>query len=125
MIAGFSVDADLYPDLARRVLGAKGTYFPKRGAPQRWEIKSGDLIRPNPWKRAVNRHFVDELLRIVSGLGITAYAVTIPKARMHHALTLATTMPLQLQALVGHFDAECRALALILQEAPSETAEVP
>ena len=35
------------------------------------------------------------------------YTVSINKRRMHHPMTLKTTMPLQLQALVEHFAIEC------------------
>lgn len=35
------------------------------------------------------------------------YSVAIEKSRMNHAMTLPTTMPLQLQALVEHFAVEC------------------
>ena len=38
------------------------------------------------------------------------FSAAIIKKNMHHAVTLSTTMPLQLQALVEHFDAECRTL---------------
>lgn len=39
-------------------------------------------------------------------MGGTAYAATILKSNMNHPMTLATTMPLQLQILAEHFDAE-------------------
>ncbi len=108
VIAGFSIDAGAYPTLSRRVLGAKGHFYPARGVPLAWEIKSTDIVKPNPWKRSKNRNFVDEVARILESVGGTAYATTIVKSRMHHPMTLATTMPLQLQYLVEHFDAECR-----------------
>lgn len=113
VIAGFSIDADQYPTLSRRVLGAKRAYFASRGNPETWEVKSTDLVKPNPWRRANNRKFVAELSGIVRGLGGTMCSVTINKSRMKHPMTLATTMPLQLQALVEHFDAECRTLGRI------------
>ncbi len=110
VIAGFAIDAEAYPTFSRRFLGAKGANYPSRGVPQTWEAKSVDIIKPNPWKRKKNRLFVDEVARIVQSLGCTVYSVTLSKDRMNHPMTLATTMPLQLQALVEHFDAECRAL---------------
>lgn len=109
VIAGVSIDALRYPTLSRRVLGAKGAFYPGRCAPQGWEIKSTGLVKPNPWKRANNRNFAHELARIVRQLDGTFYAATITKANMNYAMTLATTMPLQLQCLVEHFEAECRA----------------
>ena len=110
VIAGLSIDADLYPTLSRRILGAKGRFFPSRGVPQAWELKSSQIIKPNPWKRSKNRKFCDELVRLARTLGGTAYSATIVKANMNHPMSLETTMPLQLQALVEHFDAECQAL---------------
>ncbi len=110
VIGGFAVDADDYPTLSRRILGAKRAHFPTRGMPQTWELKSPDIVKPNPWKRAKNRAFVQEVERLLQTMGATVFSVAIRKASMNHPMTLATTMPLQLQALVEHFDAECRAL---------------
>lgn len=67
-------------------------------------------MKPNPWKRAKNRDFVAEIARLVRNAGGTVFTATIRKANMNHPMTLATTMPLQLQVLVEHFEAECRAL---------------
>lgn len=110
VIAGFAIDADDYPTFSRRVLGAKGAHYRSRGVPQTWELKSADIIKPNPWKRAKNRAFVNEAERLIATMGGTIYSVAITKAAIKHPMTLATTMPLQLQSLVEHFDAECRAL---------------
>ena len=96
VIAGISIDALVYPILSRRILGAKSAYYPTRGAPQGWEIKSTEIVKPNPWKRARNRNFAHEVARIVQHLGGTFYAATIVKAKMNHPMTLATTMPLEL-----------------------------
>jgi hypothetical protein len=108
VIGGFSIDSQLYPTLSRRVLGAKARFFPHRGQPQAWEIKSTAVVKPNPWKRSRNRGFCYELARLMATLGCTTYTATIVKSRMKHQMGLATTMPLQLQVLVEHFDAECR-----------------
>lgn len=113
VIAGFAVESEAYGVLSRRVLGAKGRYFAARGVPTAWELKSTDIIKPNPWKRAKNRSFCHEVHRVLADAGATSYSVTLDKAKMHHPMTLATTMPLQLQALVEHFDAECRALGQV------------
>lgn len=110
VIAGFALDAERYPAFSRRVLGAKGRFFPGRGTPQAWELKSTEVIKPNPWNRAKNRNFCAEMNRLIGAMRGTAYAATIVKAKMNHAMTLATTTPLQLQALVEHFDTECKAL---------------
>jgi len=110
VIAGFAIDADLYPTLSRRLLGAKRRFYPHRGLPQDWEVKSSQIVKPNEWKRGKNRDFAAEVVRIVEALEGTAFAATIVKSRMKHEMTLATTTPLQLQCLVEHFDAECRTL---------------
>ena len=108
VIAGFSVPSEHVTTLSRRVLGAKAKFFSKRGLPTTWEIKAADVIKPNPWNRRANRDFAFELVRIVGTLDGTVYSVTIDKAKMKHPMTLAQTMPLQLQALVEHFEVECR-----------------
>ena len=108
VIAGFSIPADVVPTLSRRILGAKTKFFPGRGRPTGWEIKAAAYIKPNPWKRSKNREFVHEVVRIIGSLGGTIYSVSLDKARMKHAMTLAQTTPLQLQALVEHFEVECR-----------------
>jgi hypothetical protein len=110
VIAGFALDSDAYPTFSRRVLGAKGRYFAGRGVPQAWELKSSNIIKPNPWKRAKNRNFCFEVVRILGSMGATVFSCSIDKTKMNHPMTLATTMPLQLQVLVEHFEAECAAL---------------
>lgn len=107
MLAGFAINAEDYPTLSRRILGAKGAFYPGRGLPQKWEIKSPEIIKPNPWRRAKNRHFCDEVVRLLRTMEATTYTATIDKSRMKHAMTLATSMPLQLQVLAEHFSAEC------------------
>lgn len=110
VLAGLAVASVDVPTLSRRILGAKAKAFPGRGAPQTWEIKSGDIIKPNPWKRAKNRRLAFEIIRILSVMGVTTYAATIDKSRMHHQMNLHQTMPLQMQCLIEHFEAECRGL---------------
>jgi hypothetical protein len=110
VLAGFAINAEDYGTLSRRILGAKKAFFPGRGLPQTWEIKSPEIIKPNPWKRSKNRRFSDEIVRLLSTMGATTYAATIDKSRMKHAMSLATSMPLQLQLLAEHFAAECQAL---------------
>ncbi len=107
VIGGFSVPSTQVPTLSRRVAGAKARFYPARGDPASWELKSSYIVKPNPWKRRKNRDFVDETIRIVEQAGGTVYTVSIDKRRMHHPMTLNTTMPLQLQALVEHFAVEC------------------
>jgi Protein of unknown function (DUF3800) len=110
VLGGFAIDAEHYPTLSRRILGAKGHFYPGRGIPQNWEIKSADIIKPNPWRRRKNRDFCSELVRLLRGTGATVYTATINKSRMNHPMTLSTSMPLQLQILAEHFAAECETL---------------
>jgi hypothetical protein len=110
VLAGFAINAEDYGTLSRRVLGAKKAFYPLRGLPQSWEIKSAEVIKPNPWKRAKNRKFCGEVVRLLTTMGATMYAATVDKGRMKHAMTLATSTPLQLQILAEHFAAECRVL---------------
>ena len=110
VLGGFAINAEDYGTFSRRILGAKKFFYPKRGLPQRWEIKSAEIVKPSPWKRAKNRRFCDELVRLLTTMGATTYAATIDKNNMKHAMTLATSMPLQLQILAEHFAAECDAL---------------
>ena len=107
VIGGFSVASSSVPRLSRQTAGAKGRFFQGRGDPGLWELKAARTITPNPWKRRKNRDFVAEVLRILSRLECTVYTVSINKTQMNHPMDLRTTMPLQLQALVEHFAAEC------------------
>jgi len=66
VLAGFAINAEDYSTLSRRVLGAKGKFYPGRGVPQKWEIKSHEIIKPNPWKRAKNRNFCGEIVRLLA-----------------------------------------------------------
>jgi Protein of unknown function (DUF3800) len=65
-------------------------------------------LLPRRWKRRKNVAFVDEVVDIANRSGATFYAVTLSKENMKHPMTLRQTMPLQLQALVEHFEVECR-----------------
>lgn len=94
-IAGFAIDSDRYPDFSRRILGAKARFYPGRGVPQAWELKSSRIIKPNPWKRAKNRAFCQELVRLIDVMGGSCFATTIDKRRLNHPMVLGTTMPLQ------------------------------
>jgi hypothetical protein len=111
VLGGVAVNAEKYPTLSRRVLGAKGRFYPKRGLPHKWEIKSEDVIKPNPWKRGKNRKFCVEILRLLGNIEATVYTVTIDKTRMKHPMTLKTSMPLQMQILAEHFAVECEFLS--------------
>ncbi len=44
VIGGFSVEVANVPVLSRRIVGAKGRFFPGRGHPTEWEIKAKRTI---------------------------------------------------------------------------------
>jgi hypothetical protein len=109
-IRGISIPSNEVSTFTRRVQAAKGHFYKKRGRPSDWECKSGDILKPNPWKRAYNRNFCDEVARIATTVGATVYSVSICKSNMHNPMTLKQTMPLMMQVLAEHFGAECEAL---------------
>ena len=109
VIGGFAIPSANVPTLSRRVGGAKFRFFPHLGDPGAWEVKATNTIRPYALRRSKNRQFLLEVVRILRELDCTVYTVSIDKSRVHHALTLKTTMPLQLQALAEHFSVECSA----------------
>lgn len=79
VLAGFAINSEDYGTLARRVLGAKKTFYPRRGIPHSWEIKSHEIIKPNPFKRAKNRGFCNEIVRLLTAMRATTYSATIDK----------------------------------------------
>ena len=91
VIGGFSIGVGNVPVLSRRIIGAKGRFFPGRGYPPEWEVKATKTITPNPWNRRKNRDFVAEVVRILGQFDCTVYAASIDKARMHHQMGLRTT----------------------------------
>lgn len=107
MTGGFSIPAADVPVLSRRIAGAKARFYPGRGDPGKWEVKASRTIGPNPWRRSKNRRFVAEARRSLGNFDCTVYTASIDKRRLYHPMTLATTAPLQLQALVEHFSVEC------------------
>ena len=111
VIGGLAVRSEAVPVLSRRITGAKGRLFPGRGHPANWEIKATDTIRPNPQRSRRNRDLVQAILQIIGSLECTAYTASIDKSRMLHRMSLKTTMPLLMQALVEHFAVECRSAA--------------
>jgi hypothetical protein len=68
VIGGFAIDAAEYPTFSRRILGAKN-FYPGRGVPQAWELKSSAVIKPNPWKRLKNRSLCAEVARLGAECG--------------------------------------------------------
>ena len=107
VIGGFAIPSASVPALSRRIGGAKSRFYRHLGDPGTWEVKTKRTITRNKWRRSKNSRFLAEVVRILSDLDCTVYSVSINKSRMHHAMTLRTTMPLQLRALVEHFAVEC------------------
>ena len=109
VIGGFSIPSEHVPAFSRRVAGAKSRFFSQRGDPGKWELKSTVIVRTKSLRRSKNRRFLQELIQILTDTNCTVYSASIDKSRMYHQMSLRTTMPLQVQALLEHFDAECRA----------------
>lgn len=109
VIAGFSIPSENAQVLHRRIAGAKSRFFHQRGDPSKWEIKASKMNRRRRRKSTKFRRFLDEVLRILASLDCTVYSVSIDKRNMTHQMKLSTTMPLQLQVLIGHFTRECEA----------------
>ncbi len=107
VVGGFSIPSADVLVLSRRIAGAKSRFYPDRGDPGKWEVKASRTITPNPWRRSKNRAFLAEARRILGNFDCTVYTASIDKRSLYHPMTLDTTAPLQLQALVEHFSVEC------------------
>ena len=107
VVGGLSIASTRVPKLTRRMNGAKAHYFPARGQPSRWEMKSTDLLSSKGWRNRKNQALVQEIVRILGGLDCTVYTASIDKTRMHHSMATKTSLPMQLHRLVEHFAVEC------------------
>ena len=107
--AGISVDESQWHDLVRQITGAKGKYFPKRGKPVEWELKTKDFLTPNAWKRANNRRFCNEVAEILRKNNCHVYAVYFEKAASKGPLKEDWAVPLSFQRLAEKFECELRA----------------
>lgn len=107
VIGGLSIASSRVPKLTRRISGAKAHYFPERGRPSSWELKSSVLLTPRGWRNRKNRALVLEAVQILEGLDCTVYTASIDKARMHHSMATKASLPMQMQRLVEHFAVEC------------------
>src|SRR4051812_14092114 len=85
--AGISVDAGEWATLHKRITGAKAKFFPTRGRPNEWELKSEDFVKRNAWQRSKNRAFCTELVSILQRSNCSVYAVVAEKARSVHKLS--------------------------------------
>ena len=108
VIGGFAIPSENVATFSRRISGAKGRYFPTRGVPGTWELKSQNIIKTKSLRRSKNRDFLVEMIRILQNLDCTVYSASIDKSRMYHAMPIQTTTPLQIQALMEHFAVECQ-----------------
>ena len=106
VFGGFAVDEHRWHQLVRQLSGAKGRYFPKRGSPHAWELKSKDFLTKNAWKRKKNRDFCNEVVAILERAGATMYAVAFEKAQASKPLTDSWAIPLCFQVLVAKFSAQ-------------------
>ena len=100
VFAGFSVDENNYHGLCRKLNGAKKRFYPDRGAPDSWELKSTRLLGKNDWKRKVNREFASEIIRILTVCDCSVYAAIAEKASLHKPSSEEWLIPLMIQRLV-------------------------
>ncbi len=107
--AGFSVDDSRWHDVVRCVTAAKRRFFPKRGRPTDWELKSKDFLTPNAWNRANNRSFCFELADILDRHDCRVYAVYFSKAAPSRPLAEDWVVPLCFQRLAEKFACELTA----------------
>ena len=80
VIGGFAIPSASVPTLGRRIAGAKLRFYGSLGDPSTWEMKAARTVAPNKWRRSKNRRFLAEVMRILSELDCTAYAVSIDKS---------------------------------------------
>jgi Protein of unknown function (DUF3800) len=101
--AGISVKDTEWTTLHRRITGAKARYFPKRGNPNKWELKSTDFLTRNAWQRRNNRQFCFEVVRILERSGCSVYSAAAEKARAMHQLDETWLVPLMYQRITAKF----------------------
>ena len=103
VFAGFSVDEEHWHRLVRQIAGAKGSYFPQRGKPHEWEVKSEDYLTVNNWQRAKKRNFCFELVNILKRNRCSVYSVSLEKAKAKDELLEDKFVPLMLRRLIAKF----------------------
>jgi len=79
------------------------SFFPTRGNPHSWEIKSKDFLTPNNWNRRKKRNFCLEIVNILKRNDCHVYAVSMDKVNATGALPEATYIPLAFQRLIAKF----------------------
>src|SRR5262245_50567949 len=106
VFAGFSVDEESWHELVRKITGAKARFFPHRGNPNSWEIKSTAVVTPDRWKKKVNRCLCRAIPTILRASGCYVYAVSLEKAKATDALVEEKFVPLAFQRLIAKFNDE-------------------
>jgi hypothetical protein len=106
VLAGFSIDEGSWHAVVRQINGAKGAFFPNKGKPYDWEMKSIDFLPHNPWNRAVRRRLCFEVIRILKDNNCHIYAISMEKAKALDALDETKFFPLAFQRLVAKFNGE-------------------
>jgi len=104
VFAGFSVDEDRWHSLIRQITGAKAKFFPARGKPHEWEIKSADYLTLNNWLRAKKRQFCFELASILHRNQCRVYSISLEKKNAKDPLEEEKFVPLMLRRLIAKFD---------------------
>ncbi len=103
VFAGFSIPEDRWHDFVRQVSGAKAKYFPNRGKPHEWEVKSADFLTPNAWARSKNRKFCFEVADLLKRNRCFVFSISLTKAKAQDPLSEDKFVPLMLTRLIGKF----------------------
>ena len=104
VFAGFSIDEERWHPLIRQITGAKAKFFPNRGKPHEWEVKSADYLTINNWLRAKKRRFCFELASILHRNQCRVYSISLEKAKANDALEEEKFVPIMLRRLISKFD---------------------
>lgn len=106
VLGGFSVPGEKYHDVVRQVTGAKARFFPGRGKPDSWELKSEDFLKRNPFNRSKNRLFCNEMVSILARNNCHIYSGYIDKSKAVKSLDEKWVTPLILQNLLANYSYE-------------------
>jgi hypothetical protein len=103
VFAGFSLNHSNWHSFTRQITGAKARFFPGRGNPNDWELKSSDFLTRNAWNRAKNRVFCDEMLGILKKNNCKIYSIYVEKRNATKALSDIWVAPKCFQVLASKF----------------------
>jgi len=104
--AGFSLDEADFHSFRRQVTGAKKNFFPGRGHPEHWEVKSTDFLPSNHWHKKNNRDFCNEILNILQRFSCSVFVALAVKANATQPLAEDWIVPLLVQRIALKFHAE-------------------